>query len=104
MQLRARILYDNLAVTPRRFGLSVLPHVLDLSSPLAKDGKTPLEVAIPIGKVLKSVTVQRVMQEWGVGGRPEAGGEGAWQEGAGEGEADVHVCSLNNSPGFRLTI
>ena len=75
-QIRARIIYDNLAITPRRFALSVVPHVLAFSSPTMADGEKTLEEGISIGKLLSSVTVSRVIPEWGVICRIDDGLEG----------------------------
>lgn len=65
-KLKARILYDTVASSERRFALSALPHIFNLASPLAADKKTPLELAVPIGKTLQSVKVIRVIPDWGV--------------------------------------
>lgn len=65
-QVTARIIYDNLATTPRRFGLSALPHVVSLSSPVLPGGTEPLEQAVQIGKTLASVEITRVLPDWGV--------------------------------------
>lgn len=66
-------MYDNQSVTPRRFGLSALPHILDLTSPLAADKVTPLEQAIPIGKMISAITVKKVLSEWGLVCRTDDG-------------------------------
>lgn len=76
LQIRARVIYDSLATTPRRFACSVLPHILSLSSPTLPDQTTPIEQGIPIGKLLSSVTVSRVIPEWGVMCRTDDGLEG----------------------------
>ncbi|WWC65653.1 uncharacterized protein I303_108274 [Kwoniella dejecticola CBS 10117] len=65
-KIRARIIYDNLAATPPTFALSALPHVVNLTSPTKEGEDTPLEHAIPIGKLYQSVKVIRVMPDWGV--------------------------------------
>ena len=75
-KIRARVLYDSLQTTPRRFGLSILPHILALASPIAPGSTTPLELAIPIGKLLPSVKITRVLPEWGVMCRTDDGLEG----------------------------
>lgn len=75
-KIRARVIYDNLAITPRRFGLSVLPHILELRSPVKPGSDIPLEQEVAIGKVLSSVKVTRVVPEWGLQCRTEDGLEG----------------------------
>lgn len=76
-KLKARVLYDFVSGSnDRRFALSVLPHIFNLSSPLAADKKTPLETAIPIGKMIPSVKVIRVIPDWGVVCRTDDGIEG----------------------------
>ena len=65
-QVTARVIYDNLATTPRRFALSTLPHILSLSSPILPGSTEPLEKAVQIGKTLASVEVTRVLSDWGV--------------------------------------
>ena len=70
------MLYDNLNLSPKRFGLSLMPHLLELSSPVTPDGKTALEIGVPIGKMLSSVKITRVIQEWGVMCRTDDGLEG----------------------------
>ncbi|WVQ79413.1 hypothetical protein IAT38_001510 [Cryptococcus sp. DSM 104549] len=75
-KVRARVIYDNTASTPRGFALSALPHVLNLTSPTQEGDETPLELAIPIGKVYQSVKVTRVLQDWGVMCRTQDGLEG----------------------------
>ncbi|EJT49659.1 rRNA processing-related protein [Trichosporon asahii var. asahii CBS 2479] len=64
-KIKARILYDTVASSERRFALSALPHIFNLASPVAADGETPLEIAIPVGKTLPSVKVIRVIPDWG---------------------------------------
>ncbi len=73
LKVKARIIYDSLSVTPRHFALSVLPHIIALSTPTAAKSETPLEEAIPVGKVLQSVRVIRVIPEWGVVCRTDDG-------------------------------
>ncbi|KAL1413196.1 rRNA biogenesis protein rrp5 [Vanrija albida] len=75
-KLKARILYDTVASSERRFALSVLPHIFNLASPLAADKKTPLEAAVPIGKTIPSVKIIRVVPDWGVVCRTDDGLEG----------------------------
>ncbi|KAK4685994.1 rRNA biogenesis protein RRP5, partial [Tremellales sp. Uapishka_1] len=75
-KVKARVIYDTLTSTPRRFALSILPHLLDFSSAKSKTKKTPVEEAIPIGTVLQSVKVTRVIPEWGVVCRTDDGQEG----------------------------
>ncbi|WVQ75049.1 hypothetical protein IAR50_004658 [Cryptococcus sp. DSM 104548] len=75
-KLRARIIYDNLSADPRSFSLSALPHVIDLTSPTQEGDSTPLELAIPIGKVYQSTKVTRVLNDWGVMVRTQDGLEG----------------------------
>lgn len=60
------MIYDNLATTPKRFGMSVLPHIIDLSSPKAAKDKGSLETALPIGTVLERVNVVRVAKDFGL--------------------------------------
>lgn len=43
---------------------------------MTPDGKTPLELGVPIGKLLSSVKIIRVIQEWGVLCRTDDGLEG----------------------------
>ncbi|ORY34880.1 hypothetical protein BCR39DRAFT_515324 [Naematelia encephala] len=74
-KIRARIIYDNLATTPRHFSLSVLPHILSFSSPLMSDSRS-IEEAVPMGKLFNSVKVTRVIPEWGVVCRTDDGLEG----------------------------
>ncbi|GMK53480.1 hypothetical protein CspeluHIS016_0100660 [Cutaneotrichosporon spelunceum] len=74
-KLKARILYDTVAAGERRFALSVLPHIFNLSSPLTA-AKEPLEEAVPIGKTLASVKITRVIPDWGVVARTDDGVEG----------------------------
>jgi rRNA biogenesis protein RRP5 len=74
-KLKARILYDTVAAGERRFALSVLPHIFNLSSPLTA-AKVPLEEAVPIGKTLASVKITRVIPDWGVVARTDDGVEG----------------------------
>lgn len=75
-KIRARVIYDNLAANPHSFALSALPHVLNLTSPTQEGDDTPLELAIPIGKVYQSVKVTRVLNDWGVMVRTQDGLEG----------------------------
>lgn len=75
-KLKARILYDTVASSERRFALSVLPHIFNLASPLAADKKTPLEEAIPVGKTVASTKIIRVIPDWGVVCRTDDGIEG----------------------------
>ncbi|OWT39295.1 rRNA biogenesis protein RRP5 [Cryptococcus neoformans Bt1] len=75
-KIRARVIYDNLAANPHSFALSALPHVLNFTSPIQKGDDTPLELAIPIGKVYQSVKVTRVLNDWGVVVRTQDGLEG----------------------------
>ncbi len=63
-RVRARIINDYLGVTPKRFSLSVLPHIVDLGSPMT--GAKPLEVAVPIGTFLEDVEIVRVVKEFGL--------------------------------------
>ncbi|BEI83321.1 hypothetical protein CcaverHIS002_0311890 [Cutaneotrichosporon cavernicola] len=74
-KLKARILYDTVAAGERRFALSVLPHIFNLSSPLTAN-KVALEEAVPIGKTLASVKITRVIPDWGVVARTDDGVEG----------------------------
>ncbi|CAK9780409.1 hypothetical protein CC85DRAFT_256901 [Cutaneotrichosporon oleaginosum] len=74
-KLKARVLYDFVAAGERRFALSVLPHIFNLSSPLT-GSKEPLEEAVPIGKTLASVKITRVIPDWGVVARTDDGVEG----------------------------
>ena len=60
------MIYDNLATTPKRFGMSVLPHIIDLSSPKAAKDKGSLETALLIGTVLERVNVVRVAKDFGL--------------------------------------
>jgi rRNA biogenesis protein RRP5 len=76
LQVKARIIYDNLAVTPRRFALSVLPHIVGLTSPLAPGAATPIEETITIGTSFSTVEVVRVMNDWGLVCRTPSGLEG----------------------------
>ncbi|KAK8849492.1 hypothetical protein IAR55_004826 [Kwoniella newhampshirensis] len=95
-KIRARIIYDNLATTPRQFALSALPHVLALSS-LTKEGEeVPLEHAIRLGKVYQSVKVTRVIPDWGVMCRTSDGLEGFVHISH---LADERVAVLSNSTG-----
>ncbi|ODO00747.1 rRNA biogenesis protein RRP5 [Cryptococcus wingfieldii CBS 7118] len=75
-KIRARIIYDNLSADPRSFSLSALPHVVDLTSPTQEGDSTPLELAIPIGKIYQSTKVTRVLNDWGVMVRTQDGLEG----------------------------
>ncbi|KAI5448963.1 rRNA biogenesis protein rrp5 [Naganishia albida] len=65
-KIKARIIYDNLAQTPKRFGLSLLPHIIDLSSPKAAKGKGSLETPLPIGTFMERVNVVRVAKDFGL--------------------------------------
>lgn len=66
IQVKARVIYDNLATTPRRFALSALPHVLGFSSPLLPGQTKPIEQAVEVGKTLSSVEITRILPDWGV--------------------------------------
>lgn len=72
-QIKARIIYDNLSTTPRRFGLSVLPHILSLASPVLAGSSQPIEQGVEIGKTLSSVEVTRILPDWGVMCRTDDG-------------------------------
>jgi len=74
--VKARVIYDNLAVTPRRFALSVLPHIVDLTSPIAPGSDKPVEEFINIGMTFSAVEVVRVLNDWGLVCRTQAGLEG----------------------------
>ena len=65
MQIRARIIYDSASTGTKRFSLSNLPHVISLGSATAPQQSTSLEDAVVLGKIF-SVTVTRVISEWGV--------------------------------------
>lgn len=95
-KIKARILYDTVVSSERRFALSALPHIFNLASPLAADGETPLEVAIPIGKTLPSVKVIRVIPDWGVVCRTDDGLEGFTHISH---LSDERVPTLSNSTG-----
>lgn len=75
-QVKARIIYDNLAITPRRFALSVLPHIVELSSPIAPGTDKPVEELINIGMTFSAVEVVRVLNDWGLVVKTQAGLEG----------------------------
>lgn len=76
-KIKARILFDTVASgSERRFALSVLPHIFNLTSPLTGYEQIPLEKAIPIGTTLQSVKVIRVMPDWGVVCRTSDGIDG----------------------------
>lgn len=62
-KVKARVIYENLGVTPKRFGLSLLPHVVALESPQGTDG--PLETSLPIGTILEAKVV-RIEKDWGL--------------------------------------
>lgn len=66
-KIKARIINDYLATSPKRFGLSVLPHILALESPKSSEtAAVSLEHEFGIGKVLEDVEVIRVDKEFGV--------------------------------------
>ncbi|WWD20117.1 hypothetical protein CI109_104592 [Kwoniella shandongensis] len=95
-KIRARIIYDNLATTPRQFALSALPHVLAFSSPTKEGEDVPLEHAINLGKVYQSVKVTRVLPDWGVMCRTSDGLDGFVHISH---LADERVAVLSNSTG-----
>lgn len=72
-QIKARIIYDNLSTTPRRFALSTLPHILALSSPVLPGTSKTIEEAVEIGKTLASVEITRILPDWGVMCRSDDG-------------------------------
>lgn len=71
-KLRARVIYENLSSTPRQFALSVLPHILNLTSPLNAN-KVSVEEALPIGKLIHAVTVTRIISDFGLVCRTDDG-------------------------------
>lgn len=71
-KLRARVIYESLSTTPRQFALSVLPHILNFSSPL-NASKVAVEEALPIGKLIHAVTVTRIVPDFGLVCRTDDG-------------------------------
>lgn len=75
------------------FGMSLLPHIVDLTSPQVSDGTTEakkgkgkgkeaavkanesasIEEAITIGNIMENVVVEKVEKEWGLICKTEAG-------------------------------
>ncbi|KAF8519094.1 U3 snoRNP-associated protein Rrp5 [Hysterangium stoloniferum] len=64
-KVKARILWEIGNTEPRRFALSLLPHVVDLDVPRLKD-QQPHQEAFPIGITLEAVKVVRVEVERGL--------------------------------------
>ncbi|KDE07886.1 hypothetical protein MVLG_01797 [Microbotryum lychnidis-dioicae p1A1 Lamole] len=66
-KLNARILWDSIGSTPKRFSLSINRHVM--AKDVARNGQSasvPLIEEFPIGRILERVRVVRVDDEWGL--------------------------------------
>ncbi|KAL4241734.1 hypothetical protein ABKN59_000784 [Abortiporus biennis] len=99
-KVKARILYDISPSNPPRFGLSLLDHVVSLSSkacsPSDNDAGTLLQDAYPIGTILDSVKVIRVESERGLVVEISSGIEGFVHISQ---VSDDHVPSLSSTSG-----
>ena len=70
-KVKARVLWDSLATTPKKFSLSLAKHVLSLGIASAEfdeeDGKDEeLSARFPVGRILDDVKVVRMDEEWGL--------------------------------------
>ncbi|KIJ46379.1 hypothetical protein M422DRAFT_66742 [Sphaerobolus stellatus SS14] len=63
-KIKARVLWDMIVSEPRKFALSLLPHILELEVPHIK-GQT-LSDAFPIGTILDAIKVIQVEPERGL--------------------------------------
>lgn len=62
-QIKARVLWDMVASEPRKFVLSLLPHVLDLNPTGIKE---LLQDTFPIGTIFETLQVVKVDPEHGL--------------------------------------
>lgn len=65
-KVKARIIFETIGTHGKTFGLSLLPHVVNGTSPTIDDGKTSIEEKMTIGTILDNVTVDLVEKEWGL--------------------------------------
>lgn len=67
-KIKARVIWDSIGSTPKKFSLSMAEHVLELTVATVRVGKTKEAVLerFPIGRVLDQVRVVRLDDEWGL--------------------------------------
>ncbi|KAK4705134.1 rRNA biogenesis protein RRP5, partial [Phenoliferia sp. Uapishka_3] len=69
-KVKARVLWDSLATTPKKFSLSLAKHVLNLGVAGAEfeedKEEEDLKVRFPVGRILEGVSVVRMDDEWGL--------------------------------------
>ncbi|KAF8578416.1 U3 snoRNP-associated protein Rrp5 [Ramaria rubella] len=64
-KIKARVLWEMTTAEPRKFALSLLPHIIDQDTPRLED-KQPVHEAFPIGTTLEDVKIIRVEAERGL--------------------------------------
>ena len=70
-KIKARVLWDSIGSTPKKFSLSLATHVLSLGVARVESGEEDvlgedLVEGFPVGKVLEEVRVVRMDDEWGL--------------------------------------
>lgn len=74
-KIKARVIWDSIASTPKKFSLSMSTHVLSLSN--ASIGGQDLASAFPVGRQLEAVKVVRLDDEWGLTCEMQEGSDSA---------------------------
>lgn len=67
-KIKARVMWDSIGSTPKRFSLSLAPQVLNLSVAMVEEEGEREELVgrFPVGRTLESVKVVRLDDEWGL--------------------------------------
>ena len=70
-KIKARVLWDSIGSTPKKFSLSLATHVLSMGVARVESGEEgvlgeELVEGFPVGKVLEEVRVVRMDDEWGL--------------------------------------
>ncbi|KAI5476893.1 hypothetical protein MNV49_007065 [Pseudohyphozyma bogoriensis] len=67
-KVKARVLWDSVGTTPKRFSLSLAEHIIKLGVQTVGEGEEAKEVKeeYPVGRTLEEVKIVRSDEEWGL--------------------------------------
>lgn len=65
-KVKARVLWDSIGSTPKKFSLSLSKHVLEMSVAKVPGEDKQLEQAFPVGRIIEQVKIVRMDDEWGL--------------------------------------
>lgn len=65
-KIKARVLWDSIASTPKKFSLSISKHVVDMDIAKVKDRGVSVADLYPVGRSLAQVKIIHIDDEWGL--------------------------------------